>query len=119
LTQPLSGLVEQSIHDMKTELPTEIIVGGIGAFWPFVFDSLSSLFALRGLSFWQSANPLDDVARGAALWPLFAGVAHAPWSDSDSALIPAPASREMENEASDQPASKLSLMDWMQSPPAD
>lgn len=41
-----------------------ILVGGIGAIWPFIADALTS----RG-RVWQSQNPADDIATGAAWWP--------------------------------------------------
>ncbi len=117
LTQPLAVLVEQSLQEMKAETPTEIIVGGVGAFWPFAFDSLSSLFMLRDMRFWQSTDPREDVARGAAIWPVFASVAHAPWSDLNPRI--GLASGRLENQTPSQPASDLSLTDWMQRPPVD
>jgi hypothetical protein len=41
-----------------------ILIGGIGAIWPFIADALSS----RG-RVWQSQNPSEDIATGAAWWP--------------------------------------------------
>lgn len=41
-----------------------ILIGGIGAVWPFIADALTPHARV-----WQSHNPADDIATGAAWWP--------------------------------------------------
>ncbi len=41
-----------------------VVVGGVGAMWPFAAE-----VAAKRARVWQSGFPLEDVARGAACWP--------------------------------------------------
>ncbi|MFM9965325.1 MAG: hypothetical protein ACKV2Q_29415 [Planctomycetaceae bacterium] len=49
-----------------SERPAVILVGGIGAAWPFLSDALKHLAPI-----WQMPAPEEDVALGAAWWPIF------------------------------------------------
>jgi hypothetical protein len=47
--------------------PHLVLLGGIGAAWPFARDALRA----ADWATWESGSPHDDLARGAAAWPLF------------------------------------------------
>ena len=48
--------------------PDLVVLGGVGAVWPFARSIIAAVEPR--LEVWQSDNPLEDVARGAAWWPL-------------------------------------------------
>jgi hypothetical protein len=71
--------------------PDYIVVGGVGATWPFATDAAAASGRL-----WTSGDPPADVSRGAAWWPdrSLAGR----WEQASEDL-PVPAIRPMEASA--------------------
>ncbi|HLV78829.1 MAG TPA: hypothetical protein VKT32_01070, partial [Chthonomonadaceae bacterium] len=70
----LPGLIRDSLSAVNhAGRPDLILVGGIGAFWPFAAEAARSSGRVQ-----QSESPEEDVARGAAWWPEVEAV----WSDA-------------------------------------
>jgi hypothetical protein len=67
--------------------PDTILVGGAGACWPFAVEAIATAWDLHGIPIWQSGNPLEDAARGAAWWPVMS--AEPELSDGIDVDIPA------------------------------
>ncbi|HLJ53579.1 MAG TPA: hypothetical protein VKT77_00995 [Chthonomonadaceae bacterium] len=63
--------------------PDLILVGGIGALWPFPVAAAASVGQVL-----QSGSPEEDVARGAAWWPEIESL----WSDVPTLLADSPSS---------------------------
>lgn len=82
--------------------PDVIVVGGVGACWPFAADTLSSASEFRETPVWQSSNPLEDVALGAALWPIVSLTSLIDWTDVD---VPKPIASDPPPQLSDPPSS--------------
>lgn len=65
LVQELPTLLHQTAHAVNESGRLDLVlVGGVGAMWPFAAEVAASEFRM-----WQSGFPLEDVARGAAFWP--------------------------------------------------
>ena len=65
-----------------------VLLGGVGASWPFALEAIETAWQFGGVPVWQSANPLEDVARGAALWPMFAfGSRQILWTDRGDSSV--------------------------------
>jgi len=64
LTLRLPQAIEQALSAITTnKQPDLILVGGVGAVYPFAKDAAAEVGQI-----WHSANPEEDVARGAAWW---------------------------------------------------
>lgn len=59
-------LIQQALAELDATAADQVLVGGIGAVWPFPYDALSEVVAPQTI--WQSGDPLGDVAYGAAWW---------------------------------------------------
>lgn len=60
-------LIRQAIQTLSPQAKPDLVVfGGLGAVWPLVFDVLQPLWPI-----WTSPFPEQDVALGAAWWPVF------------------------------------------------
>ena len=67
LTQ-LPDMLQSALTDLSSpNQPTTLLLGGVGALWPFARDVLSKRKGVPPL--WQSSTSQEDVARGAASWP--------------------------------------------------
>lgn len=101
--------------------PDAILLGGVGACWPFALEALEGTWQFHNVPVWQSTNPLEDVARGAALWPLFASWSHRTlWTDLQNkqemhSSPQAGTSLQCSNATLPQPESLL--MRWTRQPP--
>lgn len=60
----LPTAIEQALSAIDSKQPDFILVGGAGAIYPFAKD-----IAIKFGQVWQSSNPEQDVAQGAACWP--------------------------------------------------
>jgi|GEM_PF-5078497 len=65
LTASLPAAIQRTVASVSDRtVPDCILVGGVGATWPFVADAARAVAPI-----WQSGIPQEDVARGAAWWP--------------------------------------------------
>lgn len=64
LTLRLPTAIEQALSAIGSKQPDLILVGGAGAIYPFAKDIAAKLGKV-----WQSPNPEQDIALGAACWP--------------------------------------------------
>lgn len=93
----LPDLIRDSIASLgRPGRPDIILVGGIGAIWPFAGVAASTVGRVV-----QSDHPEEDVARGAAWWPEVEAV----WSDSQ---LPMPTSLP-----------DVPMPDWLSGGPSD
>ena len=66
--------------------PDLLLLGGSGACWSFAGEALAASAGLDEIPTWLSSNPIEDLAKGAALWPVFSKVSRAVgWMDEDEA----------------------------------
>jgi len=80
LTAALPSAIRRSAGALKPGAsPDVVIVGGVGAGWPFARDVASAVGQV-----WQSRDPVASVALGSALWPEVGGP-----GDIDALALPA------------------------------
>ena len=60
----LAPAIEDELEKLSAAKADLILVGGIGAVWPFAADAANSIAPT-----WSSADPESDFAIGAAFWP--------------------------------------------------
>lgn len=68
----LTRILPDAIQDAVTQVanratPYMLLIGGVGAVWPFAKDAATQLVAEAKI--WQSPTPQEDGAWGAACWP--------------------------------------------------
>ena len=81
LTLHLPKAIEQSLSAISSKQPDLILVGGAGAIYPFAKDT-----AARYGQVWQSPNPEQDIALGAASWPEVSSSWNNPHKQKQTAL---------------------------------
>jgi hypothetical protein len=90
LEAELPATVRQALHQVGAAAPDLIVVGGVGAAWPFPTD-----VAGRIARVWRSEEPTEDLACGAAWWPeLGSGANRARLADATALPLSSLASKE-------------------------
>lgn len=71
-TDSVAELVVKALPDAGPARPV-IVVGGIGAVWPYITDALQQL-SKDSVRLWRSSEPEHDLAIGATWWPELRGL---------------------------------------------
>jgi hypothetical protein len=65
----LPEMIQSQSRRLQKAAPDFIVLGGVGALWPFARAAVSELEREMDCEIWQSDTPAEDVALGAAWWP--------------------------------------------------
>lgn len=81
VTGGLPSMVTASLGGAHRERgPDLVLIGGVAAIWPFIADAVSACGPV-----WRSSAPGEDLAAGAAWWPVFRDL----FTSASSSAIPA------------------------------